>query len=179
MQMRCWASLLALLPALALAGGEPDTGVRAEAAGPGKTKLVFNGGRGPVLVVARDGAVPAQARPAAVVVVASLGDQVLVLADSYPSRLNQGQGPCGAGEERFLRVVRLTPAPVRQTWQLKLASCTQEIELQGEFAQGGIAWSPETSELRIQWLSGPTQQAPESRRLHIDRDGRVKDLKPA
>lgn len=179
MRMRCWASLLALLPAMAFAGGEPDTGVRAESAGAGKTRLVFNGGRGPVLVVARDAAVPAQARPAGVQVVATVGEQVLVLADSYPSRLNQGQGPCGAGEERFLRVVRLAPAPARQTWQVKLASCTQDIELQGEFAQGGIAWLPETSELRIQWLSGPTRQAPESRRLHVDRDGRVKELKPA
>ena len=179
MRMRCWVSAWLLLPAAVLASGEPDTGVRAEAAGAGKTRLVFNGGRGPALVVTRDAVVPPQAQPQRVDVVATVGTDVLVLVDHYPSRLNRGQGPCGAGEESFLRVVRVSPPPARQTWVTKLASCTQDIELQGEYARGGIGWSPETSVLQIQWLSGPAQQAPETQRLQIGRDGRVKAIKPA
>lgn len=168
MPTRCWAaaSLLALLllPALAAADGLP--GVRGVAAGPGKTRLLLDGGM--ALVVARDAVVPAQAAPAGVEVLARVGAGVLVLVDRYPSRLNRGQGACGAGEESFLRVLRVLPPPATQTYVTKLASCHQNIELRSE-----PVWDTATALLTLDWLAGPTQQAPETRRLLIAPDGSV------
>lgn len=167
MPTRCWAaaSLLALLlPALAAADGTPA--VRGLAAGPGKTRLLLDGGA--ALVVARDAVVPPQAAPAGVEVLARVGAGVLVLVDRYPSRLNRGQAACGAGEESFLRVLRVLPPPARQTYVTKLASCHQNVELRND-----PAWDAATSTLTLDWLAGPTQQAPEMRRLQIAPDGSV------
>lgn len=172
MRMHCWVSALLLLPAAVLADGDPGAGVQASAAGPGRTKLVFNAGRGPVLVVTRDSVVPAAARPEQAQLLGTLGDTVAIVADSYRSRLNQGSGQCGAGEERFLRVVRLVPRPAKETYRTKLASCWNDIELQTE---SGVQWSPASGELQIRWLLGPVPTL----RLQIDADGSVKELKPA
>lgn len=172
MPMRCWAvsAWLALAPLLAVADGSPDApALRAEAAGPGKTRLVF--GSGPAVVVTRDKGVPPAARASGVELLGRLGERVVIVADRYRSRLNTGGGQCGAGEERFLRVIRLAPAPAKETYRTKLASCWDDIELRQE--GGGVQWAPASGELRIDWLQGPAL------RLHIDADGSVKELKPA
>ena len=114
-----------------------------------------------------------------VALLAVLDATTVVLVDRYPSRLNGGQGECGAGEESFVRIVRLRPAPARKLWQVKLASCWQDIEADGEYGDQGLHWSADTRELQIRWLQGPALKGPETRRLRLDASGAVKELTPA
>jgi hypothetical protein len=193
MRITSWASLLALAVATAACaapaeGGAPAPAlqlqVRAEWAAPGRTRLSFaSGSAAPAtLIVERDAQVPPQAPPGRVQVLATLGTSVAVLVDDYPSRLSGGQGECGAGRERFLRVVRIAPSPATLTYSTKLASCWKDVELDPEFGARGLQWSAspgEVAELRIEWFSGPTAGKPESRRLHIAPDGSVTVVKGA
>lgn len=174
MRMRSWASALAI----ALCGAAwADGGVLpATLAAPGQTRLGSGAGS---IVVSRDEHVPARAKPTGAERVGALGSDVLIIIDSYPSRLSQGAGACGAGKEQFLRVLRLLPRPVKETFRLKLASCWTGIEVQGEFGRNGLKWDADTGTLDIEWLAGPATQAPERRRLQIGTDGAVKDIKPA
>src|SRR3954471_17183360 len=134
--MRTVCSASALVAALALgvgAAAQADGGtVQAAAAGPGKTRLSFarTPSRPASLVVSRDAVVPAAAQPQAAAIVGRVGDDVVIVTDDYRSRLNLGGGQCGAGEERFLRVIRLAPKPAQETYRVKLASCWDDIELQ-------------------------------------------------
>jgi len=83
-------------------------------------------------------------------VVAEIGSS-LVIVDTYLSRPGGGSY-CQAGQERFLRILRLDDGVPQETVRLKLASCWQNIEL----ADPGLQWSPNDSTLRISWLFGPT-----------------------
>jgi len=185
MRTTFWASLLWLV-SLAWAPAQADAvppalpKVQAELAAPGRTRLriTFAAQAPQSLVVARDAQVPAQAEADRVDVVAALDTGVVVLVETYPSRLNGGAGQCGAGEERFLRVVSTAP-PAHQTYSRKLASCWRDTLLDTEFGDEGLRWSPASRELRIEWLSGPTGGKPESLTLRVAPDGRVKEVKPA
>jgi hypothetical protein len=75
----------------------------------------------------------------------------LVVIDTYLSRPGAGSY-CQAGQERFLRVLRLEGNVVEVTLSLKLISCWQSIEL----ADAGVEWSAADSSLHIRWLLGPT-----------------------
>lgn len=175
-----WASLLLLACSSAFSGAEPELSVRGELAAPGQTRLSFSAGaQTPLrLLVSRDEHVPAQAKPGKVQVLGVVNGAVAVLIDSYPSSLVPLSN-CGAGRERFLRVVRMLPAPAKETLRLKLESCRENIDLDREADGGGIRWLPETSELRLAWSAGPVSKlGPESRRLQISPDGSVKELKP-
>ena len=188
MPTRCWAARAALAFALAvalaagaaLASGPGAAGVAAASAGAGRTRLSFGdaAGHAEQVVVERDERVPPQAHPRKPLRIGDVDGNAVVLVDRYPSKMSGG-GECGAGEERFLRVVRLRPAPARQTFVLKLASCWDDIELQAEFGNAGLSWQPGTHELQIEWLLGPDGGRPEKRRLRIERDGRVETVKPA
>jgi hypothetical protein len=178
MPTRGWAaSALALLLAGGTALASGGAAVTAATAGAGKTRLTLTDGAGHAaqVVVSRDARVPPQAAPRPPQRLGDVDGGAVLLLDRYPSKLSGG-GACGAGEEVFLRVVRLAPA--RQTFALKLASCWDELELQSEFGSGGLSWQPQTRELQIEWLSGPGG-GPEKRRLRIDREGRVETVKPA
>jgi hypothetical protein len=80
-------------------------------------------------------------------------DSSLVVIDTYLSPPGGGSC-CQAGEERFLRVLRLERDAAEVTLDLKLVSCWQAIEL----AEGGVEWSTADSSLRIRWLLGPTRR---------------------
>jgi hypothetical protein len=179
MRMRCWVSAALLACTAAAASGGPAAPVQADQAAPGRTRLTLADaeGRAVTLLVSRDKRVPQAAAPGRPTRVGDVAGTAVIVVDTYPSRLSGGAGQCGAGEEQFLRVVRLTPAPVRQTFQLKLASCWDELELKAEAGQGGLTWKPEAGELTIEWLSGP-KGGPEKRRLRIARDGKVETLAP-
>lgn len=179
MRMHCWVSAALLACSAAVASGGPAAPVQADQAAPGRTRLTLADaeGRAVSLLVSRDKRVPQAAAPGRPTRVGDVGGTAVIVVDTYPSRLSGGAGPCGAGEEQFLRVVRLAPAPARQTFQLKLASCWDELELQAEAGTGGLAWKPEAGELTIHWLSGP-KGGPEKRRLRIARDGKVETLSP-
>lgn len=172
--MRSWASALALvLCAQACAEG---LSVQATPAAPGRTRLQAGSAS---LVVTRDDQVPPAAAPAGAQVVASIGRTVLVVVDRYPSRLNRGAGECGAGEERFLRVIRLVPAPAHETYKLKLASCWTDLMPDDEFGDHGLQWTAATGELRIEWVAGPDSGTKQSLVLQIAPDGQVRTTKPA
>jgi hypothetical protein len=197
MRITSWASLLALAAATAACAAPADgraptpmpaptpaVQVQAQWAALGQTRLSFAVGTAAptTLVVERDAQVPPQAHPGRVQVLATLGATAVVLVDDYPSRLSGGQGECGAGRERFLRVVRIAPGPATLTYSTKLASCWKDVELDPEFGARGLQWSAspgEAAELRIEWFSGPTAGKPESRRLRIAPDGRVTVVKGA
>lgn len=191
MRITSWASLLVLAAATAACaapaaeGGAPMPApavqVQAQWAAPGRTRLSFAAGTAAptTLVVERDAQVPPQAHPGRVQVLATLGATAVVLVDDYPSRLSGGQGECGAGRERFLRVVRIAPGPATLTYSTKLASCWKDIELDPEFGARGLQWSAASAELRIEWFSGPTAGKPESRTLRIAPDGSVEVVKGA
>lgn len=85
-------------------------------------------------------------------VLAETGSSVIVIA-TYLSRPGGGSY-CQAGEERFLRVLRIDGEAPQVTLQVKLASCWQEIEL----ADPGVEWSPADSTLNVHWLFGPTNK---------------------
>lgn len=118
--------------------------------------------------VPRDRHVPPDAPVLSAQVLAST-DRWLLVRDSYPSRLNQGQGACGAGEEVFLRVLRLQPP--KQTLQLKLASCWQNLELDPAATGEGVAWDAASQTLSVQWLPGSAVEGPLVRRWTLQRDG--------
>ena len=181
MPTRCWAAsaAFALFGSLALASGAGAPDVATAAAGAGKTRITLTDAAGPAgqVVVARDARVPPQAHPRKPLRIGDVDGNAVVLIDRYPSKMSGG-GQCGAGEERFLRVLRLHPAPAHETFVLKLASCWDDLELQAESGSGGLSWQPDTHELQIEWLSGPGG-GPEKRRLRIDREGRVETVKPA
>lgn len=177
-----WAKalVLALAAATSLPAAPDAAFVQAEAAGPGRTRLSFATQPRAVLTVTRDRRVPPAAPPEAVQLVGRVGDTVVLVVDRYRSRLNLGQGQCGAGQEQFLRVVRLRPLPAKETFRLKLDSCWDSIERDSEFGQDGLSWSPDDARLQLRWLFGPTRHLEaEARTLHITPDGQVKDIKPA
>jgi hypothetical protein len=80
-------------------------------------------------------------------------DSSLVVIVTYLSRPGGGSY-CQAGQERFLRVLRLERDIADVTLNLKLVSCWQAIEL----ADAGLEWSTVQSSLRIRWLLGPTSR---------------------
>jgi hypothetical protein len=69
-------------------------------------------------------------------------DSSLVVIDTYLSRPGGGSY-CQAGQERFLRVLRLVHDVADVTLNLKLVSCWQAIEL----ADAGVEWSTTDSSL--------------------------------
>jgi hypothetical protein len=95
--------------------------------------------------VRRDGGVDVE-------VLAEMKSGLLVI-DTYLSRPGGGSY-CQAGQERFLRVLRLEGNVVEVTLSLKLVSCWQSIEL----ADAGVEWSAADSSLHIRWLLGPTNR---------------------
>jgi hypothetical protein len=80
-------------------------------------------------------------------------DSSVVVVDTYLSRPGSGSY-CQAGQERFLRVLRLDKDVAQASLSVKLASCWQELELNDP----GVEWSAAGSTLRIQWLFGPTNK---------------------
>jgi hypothetical protein len=80
-------------------------------------------------------------------------DSSLVVVDTWLSRPGGGSY-CQAGQERFLRVLRLEHDVADVILNLKLVSCWQAIEL----ADTGVEWSTVDSSLRIRWLLGPTSR---------------------
>lgn len=177
MRIACWASLLLALALPAAASGAPGAALRADTLAGGKTRLQFTvaGGKPTTVVVPRDAQVPARAPVEGASVIAIVGDTVVV-TDRYRSRLNQGQGQCGAGEESFVRVLRANPPG--QVWQVKLESCWQDVEPDHEGPGKGVEWDAAAGELRLKWLQGPAGKGPETQRLRVAPGGQVQALKP-
>jgi hypothetical protein len=74
-------------------------------------------------------------------------------------------------------VVRLQPAP-KETYRAKLASCWRDIELDHEFGDQGLRWSPQQATLRVEWLAGPTSGGREAREFQVSSDGAVRATTP-
>jgi hypothetical protein len=86
--------------------------------------------------------------------------QVLVI-DTYASA-PQSLARCQAGEELFMRLLDFAAARPAQTWQLKIASCIDTLEL----SDSGGEWSKADQTLTLNWLTGPTGK-PETRRYKV------------
>lgn len=139
----------------------------------GRTVLdIRSGGASHVLAVARDTTVASNAAPMGATVVGEIAGKVVVVADNYPS-VAGGMSYCGAGVERFLRVLSIAPTPPVETYRLKLASCRENIEL----ASDSILWQSDSAALRVHWLAGPNAtHATQVMMLQIGNDGRVSAL---
>jgi hypothetical protein len=172
----CWAASVATL-VLALAPSAPVRGdgmpgapqLKAEHGADGRSRLRFS--TGGELAGVTDPDIPARSLPR-LKVLGTVGDSTALVMESYRSRANAGGGQCGAGEERWLRVISLRPAP-KEAYRVKLDSCWQNVELDHEFGERGLEWNAEQAILRIAWLSGPANGAPERRELRIAADGNV------
>lgn len=124
-------------------------------------------GKSYVVWVKRDTHVSPKAEPTGVAVIGEIKGSAIILVDTYPS-IPGGMSYCQAGEEQFLRVVSIAKKLAKETFQMKAASCRDNIEL----ASPGIEWLQESSTLRIQWLLGPTLKGePENRVIRIKPDG--------
>jgi hypothetical protein len=105
------------------------------------------------------------APPPKVDIVADIPGRALVVTDTYPS-LPGGLSYCQAGEEQFLRVISTANGGAAGTFVTKLASCRDNLEL----ADPGLQWIPQSSTLRVHWLSGPSGKV-EDRTIVIASDG--------
>ncbi len=77
-------------------------------------------------------------------------EKQMLLLDSYASK-PQSMSRCQAGAEVYARLLDFTGAKAAQLWQLKVASCLDNLEL----ADGGVSWAKDTQTLTVNWLSGP------------------------
>ena len=136
----------------------------------GRTQLEAHApdGRTYVGTLDRDAFVLAAAEPTETQLVGQAGS-ALIIADEYPSA-PLGMRFCQAGQERFLRVLKAERDSLRQTYEVKLESCRQNIELQSP----GLTWEPSTRRLTVNWLMGPNGKSPESLRLEVQADGEVR-----
>ncbi len=77
-------------------------------------------------------------------------DKQMLVLDSHASK-PQSMSRCQAGAEVYARLLDFTGAKAAQLWQLKVASCLDNLEL----ADGGVSWAKDTQTLTVNWLSGP------------------------
>lgn len=173
MRIAFWVSLLAFAAFATAYAQEPIAlpgGVSLSYAAAGsKTRLVIRtqAGQSFPVSVGRDATVPAKAAPIKVEVFGTIKGLAFILADTYASRPG-GMSYCQAGEEQFLRVISIARKPARQTLQIKLASCRDNIEL----ASPGIAWKPEQATLQLDWLQGPPPDGgTQSRTIQFNAEG--------
>jgi hypothetical protein len=142
----------------------------AHKAGKAALEIKFPGSEAQSLPLRTDANVDPNTASATVELVASAWSKTLLIQDTYASR----PGPlsmCQAGQESFLRVVRL--APLEEVLSLKLASCRDNIEL----ASPGLEWHADTATLKIHWLSDVNHIVQE-RSLQIGRDGTIVSSPP-
>jgi len=170
--MPCLVSLL-LVPAIAVAAGSqvtlPSGGSIRYSSGASQTRLEISaaGKKLQRVNLARDSTVAAKSLPSDIRIVGEIQGKVIILVDTYPS-ISGGMSYCQAGDEKFLRVISIAKTPPKETLQLKLGSCRQNIEL----ADPGMEWDSASSTLRIHWLLGPSQkEKPEERTIRIGPDG--------
>jgi hypothetical protein len=134
-------------------------------AGKAALEIRFPHSKVQILPLKTDASVNPQTANATVELVASVSNKTLIIQDTHASR----PGPlsmCQAGQESFLRVIRL--APLGEILSLKLASCRDDIEL----ASPGLEWHADTATLKIRWLSVVNRTAQE-KTLHIGSDGTI------
>ena len=139
----------------------------------GRTALtVQSAGSSHTVTVDRDATVASSAAPTAATVAGEIAGQVIVIVDNYPS-IAGGMSYCGAGVERFLRVLSIAATPPVETYRLKLASCRENVEL----ASDSIVWQPESAALRVHWLNGPNgKHKSQVMTLRIARDGKTRAI---
>ena len=173
MRTKFWASLLLLAASCTAASAATLTlpsGKRISySAGSGCTRYIIPlaGKARSTLCLQRDASVAKDAAAKSIRLVAEVPNVALVVTETDAS-IPGGMSYCQAGEEVFLRVIALKGRQAKQTYQQKLASCRQDVEL----ADPGLSWSPESRTLSIHWLSPPTG-IPDSLTLHIDDSGEV------
>lgn len=102
------------------------------------------------LKVKRDSTVASAVPPRDLAVLGQLTNKIIILTDAYPS-ISGGMSYCRAGEEKFLRVIRLSATSAVEKYRTKLESCRQNLEL----ATPGVEWQSSAGTLTIHWLSGP------------------------
>ena len=175
MRTRFWANLL-LAGSLASSSAEtlklPSGKELSYSAGSGCTNLVVpRTGKGVSKVcVPRDSTVAQDASPTAVKVVAEIPNVAIVVRDTYDSIPN-GMSYCQAGQEVFLRVIAVKGKQAKETYQQKVASCRQNLEL----ADPGLRWSGDSKTVTIHWISSPEGIGkPETRSLTIENSGQVR-----
>jgi hypothetical protein len=134
----------------------------------GRTRLVLQiGNTSGSLTLERDATVAPDAPPIRVEIVANVPRSALVAMDTYPSRAG-GLSYCQAGEESFLRVITTATGTPMESYETKVASCRDNLEL----ADPGVEWDARTTTVLVHWLRGPGG-AEETRRLVIRSDGRT------
>ena len=92
-----------------------------------------------------------------------------VMVDSYASA-SAGLGMCQAGTESFLRVFSLRASGPVQTFETKLESCRENVEL----ALDGVRWDAATGTAHIHWLSAP-KSGVELQKTLLVRNGDVEE----
>lgn len=173
MRMRYWASAVAAAGLFAAPQGRlalPSGGSIRYTTAASKTRFEIRNkaGKRYLVNVNRDATVSPKAEPNKVELIGEVPGKAFILSDSYAS-VPLGMSYCEAGEERFLRVLTLANGGARQTLQLKLASCRDNIEL----AEPGVEWNPHSENLQIHWLQGPSNKGKnEDDTIHIGVSGR-------
>jgi hypothetical protein len=102
------------------------------------------------LQLARDSTVAPAVPPRSLQILGQVASKLIILTDAYPS-IPGGMSYCQAGEEKFLRVIRLSAASAVEKYRTKLESCRQNLEL----ATPGVEWRSTSRTLTVHWLSGP------------------------
>lgn len=139
--------LSAAEPTLEYAGGSIAYGAR----GPNTILSIATApGKHYQLKLLRDSTVAPAVPPRGLAILGQVANKVIILTDVYPS-IPGGMSYCQAGEEKFLRVIRLSAASAVEKYRTKLESCRQNLEL----ATPGVEWQPTTGTLSVHWLSGP------------------------
>jgi hypothetical protein len=187
MRIGAWASAAALLALAAACSGhgaansgrdtpeaassrrqQPTVMARTEG-GATRIDIRTTAGATHTLTVPRDSTVAPTAEPTGEpIVVAGLGDSVLIVSDAYPS-IPGGMSVCQAGVEHFLRVISLTGGIARERYRAKTASCRTDVEL----AELHFQRLPDAMLVRLRWLTGPAGVG-EVRTLHVAADGAVR-----
>lgn len=176
MRIAFWASaaLVALLSGSPVEAKDaiplPSGGTVCFGASRSKTKLTIRTPEGTryVVRVERDATVAPRSAPSRLAILGEIKGTAILFVETYPS-IPGGMSYCQAGEEQFLRIVSIVRKPAVETYQVKLASCRENIEL----ASPGVEWHPESSRLVIHWLQGPEKnQKPAELTLQIGADGR-------
>jgi len=114
----------------------------------GSRTIVQVPGKPAKLSLERDATVAPGAAVSSWKVVGALGNDVVLVTDTYASKPG-AMSYCQAGEEQFLRVIALKTR-LRETFRTKVQSCRSDLEL----ASPGIEWQPDKGALTIRWLSG-------------------------
>jgi hypothetical protein len=114
-----------------------------------------------IIILPMEKDVSLKGNPHNVRVLANSSSLQMLIFDQYGSKV-QGMSRCQAGEELFIRLLNFAATPPKQIWQMKIASCLDNLEL----SDAGGQWSAGDQILTVNWLTGPSG-GPETRHFKV------------